>query len=358
MSSNSATQIYAVGTAYPPYVMRQADVQAQAARVFGQVPGYFRRMASAYGNAGVETRHSCVPLDWYLEPHGWPERTRLYEENATTLLVDAGRACLDHAGVAPSDVAATVIVSSTGVVTPSLDALIQEPLGLSPNTQRLPVFGLGCAGGVIGLSRAAAVSQSLPDQWVLFLCVELCGLTFRAADLSKANFIGTAIFGDGAAAVLLRTTTSNSDSGAKPKAEFQGWGEHTWPNTRDVMGWRVEDDGLGVVFSRTIPSLVRQKLRPVTDDFLSKYDLNLSSLAGVLCHPGGDKVLSALEDAFDLSPEALLHARAILKNYGNMSAVTVLAVLKRAFDSHDSGQHMMTALGPGFTAAFALLDFY
>lgn len=358
MSTSFATQIYAVGTAYPPYVMRQAEVQAQAARIFGEEPDYFRRMASAYGNAGVETRHSCVPLDWYLESHGWPERTQLYEENATTLLQDAGQSCLNQAGVESSNVAATVVVSSTGVVTPSLDVLIQEPLGLLPNTQRLPIFGLGCAGGVIGLSRAAAVSQSLPDQWVLFLCVELCGLTFRSSDLSKANFIGTAIFGDGAAAVLIRTASSSLDSGVEPKAELQGWAEHTWPNTRDVMGWRVEDDGLGVVFSRTIPNLVSQKLRPVTDHFLSKYDLDLSGLAGVLCHPGGDKVLSALEHAFDLDPQALQHARAILKAYGNMSAVTVLAVLKRALDSQDRGRHMMTALGPGFTAAFALLNLY
>lgn len=360
---NSASQnlanVYAVATAYPPHVMTQTDVAEHAARVFGDKPDYFRRMSAAYGNAGVDKRHSCVPLEWYLEPHGWPERTRLYEDNAIELLTQAGQKCLAQAGVSPSDVAATVTVSSTGVVTPSLDSLVQGPLGLGPDTQRLPVFGLGCAGGVVGLSRAAAIAASMPGRWVLFLCVELCGLTFRASDDSKANLIGTAIFGDGAAAVLIKT---GQDSGADtvdgviPRATVKAWGEHTWPDSRDIMGWRVEDDGLGVIFSRDIPKLVRDRLRVVTDAFLIRHDLALDDLAGVLCHPGGDKVLSALEAALDLPPEALRHARTVLRQNGNMSAVTVLAVLECALDAGEAGPHLMTALGPGFTAAMALVD--
>jgi alkylresorcinol/alkylpyrone synthase len=332
--------------------MAQDEVEAQAAKVFGHKPDYFRRMAAAYGNAGVDTRHSCVPLDWYLSSHGWPERMQLYEENAIALLTEASRACFAQAGISAQDIAATVTVSSTGVVTPSLDSLIQGPLGLGPHVARLPVFGLGCAGGVIGLSRAAALAQACPGQWVLFLCVELCGLTFRSGDDSKANLIGTAIFGDGAAALLLRTPCRDGH----PVAEVRGAGEHTWPDTRDIMGWRVEDDGLGVVFSRNIPHLVRTKLRAVTDTFLEGHSLTLEQLAGVLCHPGGDKVLAALEGALDLDSDALRHARDVLRTKGNMSAVTVLAVLERAVANGDTGLHLMTALGPGFTAGMALVD--
>src|SRR5262249_27220028 len=152
-------------------------------------------------------------------------------------------------------------VSSTGIVTPSLDSLLQEPLGLAPSVQRLPVFGLGCAGGVIGLARAAAIARAMPGRWVLFMCTELCGLTFRAGDDSKANIIATTIFGDGAAAMVLRAGGSDGS----PRALVRAWGEHTWPGTRDIMGWRVEDDGLGVIFSRSIPMLVRDMMRPVTD---------------------------------------------------------------------------------------------
>ena len=349
-------QVYATATAYPSYVMGQKEVEAQAERVFGHNPKYFRRMAAAYGNAGVETRHSCVPLEWYAEPHGWPERMRLFEDNAIALLTEAAGHCLAVADVPAKDIAATVTVSSTGVVTPSLDSLLQEPLGLNPNVQRLPVFGLGCAGGVIGLSRAAALATAEPGRWVLFLCVELCGLTFRKGDDSKANLIGTAIFGDGAAAVLLRVPEQGAGSDRRALASVQAWGEHTWPGSRDIMGWKVEGDGLGVVFSRDIPALVRSELRPVTDAFLQANALTLEDLDGVLCHPGGEKVLAALEEALDLPDDALRHARSILKEKGNMSAVTVLAVLDRALNSGDCGQHLMTALGPGFAAGMALVD--
>lgn len=160
MTSESA-HIYAVATAYPPHVMRQDDVAAKAAEVFGHKPDYFRRMAAAYGNAGVETRHSCVPLDWYLEQHGWPERTQLYEQNAIALLTEAGEACMAAANVLPADVAATVIVSSTGIVTPSLDSLLQSPLGLNPDVQRLPIFGFGCAGGVGNCCRFSFLNAAL-----------------------------------------------------------------------------------------------------------------------------------------------------------------------------------------------------
>lgn len=346
--------IAAVSTAYPPYRFTQTDALAAAARVFGHAPELMERMASAYGNAGVKTRSSCVPLDWYAAPHGWPERARLYEEHALALLTEAGRKALAAAGVPAKDVAATVTVSSTGIATPSLDSLLQEPLGLSPSTQRLPVFGLGCAGGAIGLARASAIARSMPGQWVLFLCVELCGLTFRGSDDSKQNIIATTIFGDGAAAVLLRADVPGCEE--RSLARVHAWCEHTWPATRDIMGWRVEDDGLGVIFSRSIPHLVRTKMREITDAFLQNCGLRQSDLAGIIVHPGGERVLEALESAYELASGSLMHARAVLAERGNMSAVTVLAVLERTLAAGDRGLHMMTALGPGFSAAACLLD--
>jgi alkylresorcinol/alkylpyrone synthase len=352
--SQPPVHIAAVATAYPAYCFSQEDALAAAGRIFGHNPELMERMASAYGNAGVRRRYSCVPLSWYAEPHGWPERSRLYEEHALALLTRAGRDALTAADVDPKDVAATVTVSSTGVVTPSLDSLLQGPLGLAPTVQRLPVFGLGCAGGVIGLSRAAALARAAPGRWILFLCAELCGLTFRSADDSKQNIVATAIFGDGAAAVLLRADGAGDNTASL--ARVHAWGEHTWPETRDIMGWRVEDDGLGVIFSRSIPMLVRTKLRPVTDAFLRDCGLAHEDLQGLIVHPGGEKVIEALERAYDLAQGELGHARAVLAEYGNMSAVTVLAVLERTLAAKARGPHMMTALGPGFSAAMCLLE--
>jgi alkylresorcinol/alkylpyrone synthase len=353
-AGQTPVHIAAVATAYPAYCFTQGDALAAAGRIFGHNPDLMERMASAYGNAGVRTRYSCVPLSWYGEPHGWPERTRLYEEHALRLLTEAGRDVLRAAGVAGKDIAATVTVSSTGIATPSLDSLLQGPLGLSPTVERLPVFGLGCAGGVIGLARASALARAMPGRWILFLCVELCGLTFRSADDSKQNIVATAIFGDGAAAVLLRA--DGADDGAASRPRVCAWGEHTWPETRDIMGWRVEDDGLGVIFSRSIPHLVRTQLRPVTDAFLTSCGLAQKDLRGLIVHPGGEKVLEALEGAYDLAPGSLGHARAVLAERGNMSAVTVLAVLERTLAAKERGLQMMTALGPGFSAAMCLLD--
>jgi len=366
-------QVHGIATAYPPFVMKQDEVLRKAAAVFGHKPELMQRMAKSYGNAGVKQRNSCVPLEWYAAPHGWPERMRLFEENALKLLTEAGQKVLAAAGVSPADVAATVTVSSTGIVTPSLDSLLQAPLGLAPGVQRLPVFGLGCAGGVIGLSRAAAMARAQPGRWVLFLCTELCGLTFRPADDSKANIIGTTIFGDGAAAVLLRCAPSSRADRHGPDAISHGkdavlhgsspvlahihaWGEYTWPQTRDIMGWSVEDDGLGVIFSRSIPNLVRDNMREVTDSFLCEHGLRQDDINGLIVHPGGEKVLEALESAYGLSPGGLIHARDVLAEHGNMSAVTVLAVLEKTLQSGDKGRHLMTALGPGFSVGMCLMQ--
>jgi len=347
---NMAVSLHGIATAYPPYCFRQDEVMAKATEVFGHRAELMQRMAKSYGNAGVKQRNSCVPLEWYATSHGWPERAQLFEENAVKLLTQAGGKVLKEAGVNPADVAATVVVSSTGFVTPSLDSLLQGPLGLSCTVQRLPVFGLGCAGGVIGLSRAAAMARALSGQWVLFLCVELCGLTFRPVDDSKANIIGTTIFGDGAAAVLVRADDEPA------LAKIGAWGEHTWPNSRDIMGWKVEDDGLAVVFSHSIPMLVREKMRDVTDAFLAKHGLKQSDLAGLIVHPGGEKVLEALEACYALEKDELADSRAVLAEHGNMSAVTVLAVLQRALARGAKGRHLMTALGPGFSVGMCLLD--
>jgi alkylresorcinol/alkylpyrone synthase len=179
----------------------------------------------------------------------------------------------------------------------------------------------------------------------------LCGLTFRRGDDSKANIIGTTIFGDGAAAIVLRA--GEGTDGAR--AGVEAWGEHTWPQSRDVMGWSVEDDGLGVIFSRHIPTLVREEMRPVTDAFLARHGLSAADLDGLIVHPGGEKVISAIEESFDLAPGSLVDARAILAECGNMSAVTVLAVLERMAASGAKGRHLMSALGPGFSAGFCLM---
>ena len=241
-----------------------------------------------------------------------------------------------------------MVASSTGIATPSLDALLMERLDMRRTTMRLPIFGLGCAGGVIGLARTAALARAEPGRRFLFLVVEICGLTFRLADVSKGNAVAAALFGDGAAGAVVDCESEG--------AAITGWGEHTWRDSLDIMGWRVLDDGLGVMFARDIPRLVRERVRAATVDFLSDHGIGLADIDTFVCHPGGAKVVEALEEAFELGPGGLTHSRAVLREYGNMSAPTALFVLYEALAAGASGRHLMSALGPGFTCGLTLLE--
>jgi len=331
-----------------PRLLSVAVVRDAADRLFDRESADLARLMPIYDNAGIDRRYSCMPLDWYMEPHGWVERSRLYGEHAVELLCQAARKSLVLADLDPEDIDTVVAVSTTGVVTPSLDALVIERLGLRRDTRRLPIFGLGCAGGVTGLARAADQARALPGSRVLYLVVELCALTFRHGDNSKSNVVASALFGDGAAAAIISTEGPGPVLGPA--------GEHTWARSLDIMGWRVQEDGLGVLFSRDIPALVRAEIRPIADVFLGHHGAAVGDLAGVVCHPGGAKVLDALEEAFDLPPGGLTIAREVLRDYGNMSAATVLFVLERTLAQATAGHYLMSALGPGFSVGFQLIE--
>jgi len=346
---DSSVHLRSLAIAVPPFELSQRDVMTRAHHLFdGTAADDLARMLPVYGNAGIETRYSCVPPEWYETPHGWAEKNRLYLDNATVLLERAATEALDRADLTPQDIGGIVAISTTGIATPSLDALIIERLNLPRTIERLPVFGLGCAGGVIGLARAAMLARLMPGKNVLFMVVELCGLTFRRADRSKSNVIATALFGDGAAAAVVSTEPEGP--------AIAHWGAHTWPGSLDVMGWSVEDDGLGVIFSRDIPTLTRTEFRSVLHDYLTAHALGLSDIDEFVCHPGGAKVLDALEDAFELQHGGLDVSRGVLRDYGNMSAATVMFVLRRALDAGRPGRYLLSALGPGFTAAFLTIE--
>jgi len=323
------SRLLGLQSATPPYVIDQDDAAAVARRLFAEVRD-ISRLAGVFTNTGIRRRYSCVPIDWYETGHGWAERTALFQASAVDLLEQVARKLLDEAGLTADAIDVLVVVSTTGVATPSLDALL---------VQRM-------AGGVIGLARAAALASAAPGARVMFLAVELCALTFRKNDVSKSNIVASALFGDGCAGALLSTEGEGPAIG--------GAFEHTWPNSLDVMGWDVEDDGLKARFAQSIPTLVADGFRPLMDEFLERQHLALSDIDAFACHPGGAKVLDALEDALDMKRGDLVESREVLTEFGNMSAVTVLFVAQRM---RLAGRRtVMTALGPGFTAAFLTLD--
>lgn len=338
----------ALATASPPHVLTQGEVEATARDLFSERFPQFERMAPVFTTAGVRKRQFVRPVDWYIHPQGWPERNAVYLEGAVDLFVDAATRALDDTGLKGSDVDVIVTVSSTGIATPSLEALAMARMGFRSDAARIPVFGLGCAGGVTGLALAAKLAAASPGAVVLFVAVELCSLAFRLDDLSKADIVATALFGDGAAACVLQT----GDLGF---AQLVSSAERTWPDTLDIMGWRVDPTGLGVIFARSIPPFARDNLRPAMDSMLESQGLASADVDRFVCHPGGMKVIEALEQSLSIPQGALDHERGVLADHGNMSAPTALFVLDRARKAGLPPTSVVAALGPGFTASTVTL---
>ena len=338
-----------LATALPPNVLPQSIVLDNARRILGPRYAQFERMVPAFANSGVEKRHSVETLDWFQTPKSWVERNESYLRGAERLFVEAATRALADAGLPAQEIDTIVTVSSTGIATPTLEARASAELGFRTDVRRVPLFGLGCAGGVTGLAMARTLAAARPGSRVLVVAVECCTLSFREDRLQKADIIATVLFGDGAAAAIVSTDAPAPD---RPQVALDPGEEHTWPDTLPIMGWDVDDHGLGVVFDRSIPGFAAEHFRAAADSCLARSGLMVADLDRPVCHPGGTKVLEALEDCLDLAPGALDHERAVLREAGNMSAPTVLFVLEKALDAGFTGQTALCALGPGFTASF------
>ncbi len=352
MAEGHHARLTSLVTAVPAHKITQSEVVEFFRRFFDASLVKRKRLEQVYLNASIETRYACAPVEWYEQPHSFKEKNDMYVRNAVGLLKEVAVEALAAANLECGDIDVLVTVSTTGIAVPSLDARLMETLPFRRNVQRLPIFGFGCGGGVMGLARAAAHART--GNRVLFLVVELCTLTFCPDDRSKANIVATALFGDGAAGAVL-----TGDMGPVISAS----GEHTWRDSLNVMGWDVTNNGLEVIMSRSIPDIVYRYMRDATDTFLASVGLTLADIDDYVCHPGGAKVLDAIEAAFDLPDGALGASRAVLRQYGNMSAVTVMFVLKKVLDSAaaegrdcEPRRRLLTSLGPGFSLAFLVLE--
>lgn len=341
--------LLSLATAVPPYVLEQQEVARRMLAAFGSCFERNPQLSDIFVNAGIERRYSVRPIEWIEQSHDWGERGAAYLEGAGALFVAAAASALERAGLRGRDIDVIVSVTSSGIATPSLDARVGPALGLRPDVSRVPVFGLGCAGGVTGLAIAARFARAHPGHKVLLVAVELNTLAFRRDRRAKANIVASALFGDGAAAAVLET-------GSQPRslARIGATAEHTWPDTLDVMGWSVDPLGLGVVLSRAVPRFIEQRLGAPADAFMSR--AGCDPRGRFLCHPGGAKVVAAIETALGLRSGTLAHERAVLRDYGNMSSPSVLFVLYRALADGLRGPAVVTALGPGFTASFLSLE--
>src|SRR5712675_1006976 len=346
MSQKAA--LVSLATSVPPHLFHQNQILEAARKLMAERYPQFETLSSLFANTGIRHRYGVKPMEWYLERRGWPERTRAFLEGAETLFVDVARKTLARANLSASDIDTIVTVCSTGIATPTLEARVAGKLGLRTDVSRVPVFGLGCAGGVSGLSIAACLAQARPGTNVLLVALELCTLAVRHDELTKANIVAASLFGDGAAAIILRA----GDGGA---TRIEATGEKQWPDTLDIMGWSVDPEGFGVIFQRTIPDFVRANFGLAVTEILLRMKLLAHDIDRFICHPGGTKVIAALERALSLDQGTLDHEREVIADYGNMSAPTIMFVLERARAKGLPPRSLLTALGPGFTASCVAL---
>ena len=341
--------LLSLATAVPPDVIAQDDAREVARAAFGGKPALFNRLASVFDNAGIAKRHIVAPIQWYQQPHGWRDRNDLYLQAAQHLFQQAAAEAIARAGLEPGQIDGVVSVSTTGIATPSIEARAAPKLGLRDDVRRVPIFGLGCAGGIGGLATAARLASAEAGTHWLFVTVETCSISIRLDSDDPAAIVATALFGDGAAAAVVR---SGADNGIR----ITGAAEKLWPETQRIMGWDVEDPGLAVVFDRAIPPFIEAELAAAVDSMIESLGLRRRDIDRFCCHPGGVKVIDAIESALDLPQGELNLEREVLHDYGNMSAPTVLFVLDRLIRRGLPRRVMMTAFGPGFTCAGLALE--
>ncbi len=341
--------LLSIATAVPDHRITQKEVLAVLAKARGgALPA---RLEQILGNSGIEQRYLACTADYYLEPRRWTSRAVIYEQVGTRLAHKAASDALDRASLAAADIDAIVLISTTGTMTPSIPSRMIEAMGFDQATQTIPVFGYGCAGSVLGLRLANDLAAAGGGQNVLMIALELCSLSYDYSQFDKKNMIATALFADGCAAAVI---SGKAGQGGSPS--FRAFDQKTWPDTRDMMGWEIGATGFDLVLARDIPTFVTKDFAPFCDLFLQHQGLAMSDLGEPACHPGGGRVVEALEDYFAPEIAGIPATREVLKQHGNMSSPTVLFVLERLLQQKPDKPILLTALGPGFTAALGVLD--
>lgn len=337
-----------------PFKVDQQEVKQCAKALFAPSFPQVERMLAAFDNTEIKTRNFCKPLDYYTIAHSFQDQNAEYIKISLEYSVKAIAESLAAAQLTKDQVTDIIFISTTGLATPSLDALIINQMKLNENINRTPVFGLGCAGGVSGFAKAGIFAKANPDAVVLLVAVELCSLTFLRHDYSKSNFIGSSLFADGVAVCII--TGDNHVNKTKTEFSFLATQSKLYYDSLDVMGWEFLDKGFKVLFSQDIPTIISKNIHADIASFLSKHQLTLPDIKNFIFHPGGKKVLAAYEEALPVDGDFLKNTREVMNENGNMSSPTVLYVLQKFFSgSFQNGYGLMVAMGPGFSSEMVLL---
>jgi alkylresorcinol/alkylpyrone synthase len=347
-------RIVTTSTAFPPHYFLQQEVVDALKGQWEQGLENAAVLERLHSRTGVAGRYFSLPLEGYPPLDTWGKTNDVWIDTAVRLGEQAIDCVLNKAGVDRKQIGALFFVSVTGVSSPSVDARLVNKMGLSPQIKRNPIFGLGCVAGAAGLSRAADYVRAYPDQIAILLSVELCSLTWQRDDFTVANLIATGLFGDGAAAVLVA-----GDNVKLKGPKILGSASSFYPDTQDVMGWKISEKGFQVVLSPDVPRVVRENLGRDVDAFLAQHNMTRAQVDSWIMHPGGPKVLEAVAESLDLRDGELQLSWDALQRVGNLSSASVLVVLDEVMTHRrpkPGSRSILAAMGPGFCSEMLLLE--
>lgn len=345
-------RVVAASTALPPHTITRDDVKYYMGRVFDLPERRVEAMMTVVDNAQVHKRHAIFPIDYTIEPRPLSKTNQEYIEHSIKLGRQAAEECLARANMRPEEIDLLLTVSCTGFMIPSLDAHLIELMGFRRDVRRMPFTELGCAAGAMSLSRAADFLRAYPGKNVLIISVELPSLTFQRKDITQAALISAILFGDGAAAVIV---SGSRNAGPQILASET----YTFPNSLDAMGFDLRDSGFHILLSKDVPQMIGGEILPLVDGFLAKHGLSRAEIKGWILHPGGAKLLSAIEEQLGLCHCHTQFSWDVLGEYGNLSSATILFILREWLEKGDlqPGDYALAAaFGPGFSAEFLLLQ--
>ena len=347
-------QIISTATAFPPHYFLQQEVVEALKTQWENGLENAAVLERLHSRTGVAGRYFSLPLEQYPPLDTWGKTNDVWIETAQRLGEQAIDCVLQKAGVDRKQIGALFFVSVTGVSSPSIDALLVNRMRLNPQIKRNPIFGLGCVAGAAGLARAADYVRAYPDQVAVLLGVELCSLTWQRDDFSVANMISTGLFGDGAAAVLVAGNQVNLKG-----PRVLGSACSFYPDTQDVMGWKISEKGFQVLLSPRVPEVVKENLGRDVDAFLAQHQMTRAQVDTWIMHPGGPKVMEAVAEALDLHHNELQLSWDALQRVGNLSSASVLVVLDEVMTHRrpkPGSRSILAAMGPGFCSEMLLLE--
>ena len=346
-------KIASAASAFPKNYYPQKVLLEKLQEYWGDQLRNPQMLARLHKNVAVEGRHLAMAPEKYYDLNTWGQANDVWIEVAQELGEQALCRALHHAGLGPREIGALFFTSVTGISSPSIDALLINRMGLSPNIRRLPIFGLGCVAGAAGIARAADYVRAYPGQAAALVSVELCSLTIQREDLSVANLISSGLFADGSAAVIVTGDELNANG-----PEIVATKSIFYPDTEEMMGWKVSEKGFRITLSPQVPVLIRENLGRDMDVFLSEQGHRRSDIGSWVLHTGGPKVLEATASALELNNGQLDASWDCLKKVGNLSSASVLVVLEDVMRNRrpEPGTlGILAAMGPGFCSELVLL---